>query len=158
MIFKINVKNRRIDTIRMCKRESGSSRVSSRRDNKRFGYRYVTYITIQDATKRSPKLVYRTLELIVKRYDGRHYGVHVKTDRSSHIHAILVSRKYVDLYEVKHKIRPCGVNVDVRHLNRKTIHDLRRIVRYIESKKNTGRKLGSRYVIRIAQRIISESR
>lgn len=83
--------------------------------------------------------------------------MHVKTDRSSHIHAIIVSKRYIDLYETKQKIRPRGINIDIRHLNRKTIYDLKRIVKYIESNRNKGRKLGSRYVIRIAYRIINST-
>ena len=130
----------------------------SRRVNKNFGkrnrYRYVTYVTIRDNTCRSSRLLYRTFELIVKRYSARYYGVRVKTRRSTHIHAILVSERYVDRRVVKSEIQPDGINVDVRSLNGKTLDDLRRVVRYIESKKNEGRKLGSRYVVCLARRVL----
>ena len=136
------------------RRRGGFERESRVRVNKRFAYRWVTYITIQDASRRSPKLVYRTRELIVKRFRARYYGVRVRKDGRSHIHAILVSEKFIDPRFVNDEVRPSGIHVYVVPLVGKTTDDLKRIVNYIESDRNSGRRIGSRYVVRLARSLL----
>jgi len=131
--------------------------VSSRRINKRCGrrkYRYVTFVTLRDNTGRRSKLVMELLRAICKRYSARRWGRKVKTSRATHVHAIVVSEKRIDKDEVVEMCRPHGIRAWVESLNGKSSRVLRERIRYIKSSHNSGRPIGSDYVLKIAYRVL----
>lgn len=136
---------------------SGYERASVRRRYKRCGrrdYRYVTFVTLRDNTGRRSRLVMELLRNICKRYSGRRWGRKVRTSRATHVHAIVVSEKRIDRDEVVEMCRPHGIRAWVEPLNGKPSSVLRERIRYIRSPHNSGREIGSEYVVKLAYRVL----
>jgi len=136
---------------------TGFDTVSSRRVNKRCGkrkYQYVAFITLRDNSRRYPRLVMRLLRDICRKYNARRWGRKIKTDKTVHVHAIIVSEKKLDRNDIVKMCKPYGIRAWIESLNGKPSSVLRKRIKYIRSSHNRGIEIGSKYTIELAYRVL----
>jgi len=93
--------------------------------------KFFYFITVRDNEGNPRKYVYNVFRSIIKKYNAKYYGVLAKKP-FPHVHAVIITEEFIDYRDVWRLI-PDGVHFDASILNDKTVDDLKRILRYIDS-------------------------